>query len=1015
MDQFGYVGLSASIKIRAERFRYMIEPIVFPMYPKVNTWTTWIAAVDDTALARQNNARFHWTISLTNYDSIQISGADSSILKLRWSGVVSNTIGVSAMDNSNNTSPSYLQNIFVRRYGPSIKITTTKPLNSKTTDQIRITASAIDSNIDGTVTTGTIKRIIWQRMGNNSVKDSTTDSTWQISSNNPDTFEVYAWAQDIDGYLSQPDSIQIMIRAYRPYIMPAMPNITVYKNSSVGFKVSGHVSDPTAVMEKYLWDFDGSGTWDDSSTTDSITHPFLNAGKTTVIVKCRDNNNMESIPDTFFVTVSAGAPARPVMTHDTAWLNDSALYKIVSHAMNPNAKLKTCYVKWDAASSFAAFPQTSDTAKISYAYNSPGLQQVSYFVMDDINESSDTVTGSVMVHSGMPTVKSVSIDSALSKIFINDMLHFTVQGFDTNGRIDSIQVSWTGKASAFTQTLPAIGSAATFAKAFGSSGADTILFRVYDNDKLTADTTVSIFVRQGKPVITSIATDTPSTRIFTGLPVKFTVSGGDTNGSIAVVKVAWNNDTTAWSAMTLTNGVGISSNTFTQAQTGTRQIRFRVIDNDGLSRDSVLTVLVHTGKPKVLTFTPDSAVFIKRAYTYTISAIDTNGNVASYFVSWDGGTFTPATGTSTPGTSTATLTQTLTSAGKHPVLVYVKDNDGLYSDTLKDTIVVRLCAPVISRISIDTTGNNIFVGDSRTFSVSARDTNGFVRKIYFNWDGGAGATPAAVDSIVIPLTRNLASIDTFFQHVYDTTMSSPPSRIIRVWARDDDSIVSTSTKDTTIAVRLGRPVLWGDKGDTLWIPIANGPGTYYMHVNTIDTNGINSMPVNWYWNSTNTLIGATISQADSVPIDILQGLSPFPIGSGQARYIFARDNDSLIGYNITGIGHPFIVYADSAPPAPTISYSKVNGQIQIGWLGKDAKDGNGTLFEILLKKGSAPANPDTLFNFKSGTTLSPGLNGYDFSYTFGPSGGAGTYYYQVVAKDARGSISYSTASFFIFP
>jgi len=125
--------------------------------------------------------------------------------------------------------------------------------------------------------------------------------------------------------------------------------------------------------------------------------------------------------------------------------------------------------------------------------------------------------------------------------------------------------------------------------------------------------------------------------------------------------------------------------------------------------------------------------------------------------------------------------------------------------------------------------------------------------------------------------------------------------------------------------------------------------------------------------------------------------------------VSVRDTDGLMAKN------SFQIYADSAPPAPVTTVAKVGGQIQIGWLGKDTKDGNGTLFEILLKNGSAPALMDTLIGFRSGTTLSPGLDGYDFSYTFTPSGGAGTYYYQVVAKDARGSVSYNTANFFIFP
>jgi hypothetical protein len=1003
VDQYGNAGTPSSIPIRAQNFTYLIKPVSFPTVVKAKTLTLWIAGLKNPTDSLKKGSHYRWSVYPANYSTIELDGPDSGTLKLNWADFANTTISLWVVDSANhNESAIYSQSVTAKRFAPSIKFTNSRPYSRKTIDVIDLTVSAADSNSDGT-----ISKILWERKGKSPAKDTSTDSSWQFSYTYPDTFEAYAWAIDNDGFVSQPDSIQVMVKAFRPYFQTFIIDTSGFLNDTMHFTAIGNVSDSTSKIVKYLWSFSNNGMWTDSAATGAIAHAFSSPGIKTVVVKCRDNNNLESAPDTFSVTISTGAPIASSMKPDTVWIDDDTLYTITAQA-NPTTTLKQWVVQWDALGPW----DTVTTDTLRHAYASAGLKQLTYFVIDKNGTVSNSVNKSITVLLGAPSITSVGIDSALSKIFINDSLHFTVHGFDPNGAIDSIKVSWTGDTnfSAVNKTIQ--GNASVFTNAFATSGAKQIRFRVYDDDGLSKDTILSINVQLGKPLVSSISLDTPSTKIFINQAVKYTVTGHDGNGRIDSIKVSWINDSTAFTQKLVATS---DAATFTYAftTTGPKQIRFRVYDNDGLTADSVFAVLVHLGKPKVLSFTPDSAVFIKRAYTYTVNAIDTNGTVSSFYVSWDGGAFAQATNSATSGV--ATLSQTLTSAGKHSVLVYVKDNDGLYSDTLKDTIVVRLCAPVISHVSGDTLGNNIFVNDKRTFYVSARDTNGFVRKIYFNWDGGTGATPVAVDSIVIPLSRNLASIDTFFQHVYDTTMSSPPSRIVRVWARDDDSIVSTGTKDTTISVRLGRPVLWGDKGDTLWIPIANGPGTYYMHVNTIDTNGINSMPVNWYWNSTNTLTGATISQVDSVPIDILQGLSPFPIGSGQARYIFARDNDSLIGYNITGIGHPFFVYADSAPSTPTISYSKVNGQIQIGWLGKDAKDGNGTLFEILLKKGSAPANTDTLFNFKSGTTLSPGLYGYDFSYTFGPSGGAGTYYYQVVAKDARGSISYSTVSFFIFP
>jgi hypothetical protein len=870
MDQFGYVGLSASIKIRAQRFRYAIEPIVFPMYPKVNTWTTWIAAVNDTALARQNNARFHWTISQTNYDSILITGADSSILKLRWSSAVSNTISVSAMDDSNNTSPSYLQNIFVRRFGPSIKITTTKPLNAKTTDLIRITASAIDSNIDGTVTNSTIKRIIWQR-DDNSVKDSTADTAWQIASISPDTFEVYAWAQDTDGFLSQPDSIQIMVRAYRPYIQPLMANSTVYIKSSVGFKVSGHVSDPTAVMAKYLWDFDGNGAWDDSSATDSITHSFSNPGKTMVIVKCRDNNNMESIPDTFFVTVSTGAPQRPAMKPDTVWIVDNTVYTITSKAMNPNAVLKQWVVRWDTGGLW----ETDTAAAIRHAYLSAGLKQVTYYVKDNNGISSDTVKDTVMVLPGAPWVASITIDSALSKIFINTTLHFTVHGFDPNGQIDSIKVSWTGSASAFTQTLPASSNAATFAHAFIASGPDTLRFRVIDNDGLPADTVFPIFVRKGKPVITSI--------------------------------------------------------------------------------------------------TPDSVIFINDARRFFISTYDTNGTVDSIKIDNGSGAFGLFVKT-TGNLDTLKRTFGLLQAGTRTIRVIAKDNDGLLSDTARDTVTVRLGTPVVDSMQVPAT---IWINDTNTYQIVAHDTNGTIVKYYFDWtNSGTWQDSSTTGSAQGHF--NAAGADS-----------------VRFGVMDNDTLLTISKKK--IMVHLGVPRVWNPGGDTMFV-VTPTVGNYNLHISAFDTNGTFSQ---FYWSAASPYDTTSAIKTDSV---MSQYISTNDINLGYKMAVFGKDDDGNMA------GDTFWLYPDAPPPAPTINAVAGTDSVTIYWLGKDVKDGNMTQYRVLLHNNSEPDSTmaaDILSNWKSGYRLSNLLQ-FDFMLKVKVAHSVNLYYYQVQARDARGSVTSST-------
>ena len=879
VDQYNNVGAPVSKPMRARNFAYVVQPIAFPLYPKINTWTTWIAAVKDTALARQKNAHFHWTINPVNYDSIRITGADSSTLELRWSGIFSTTISVIDTDNFNDICAPYSQSVSVRRYAPSIKFMNIGPLNEKTTDTIKLIVSAIDSNIDGTITNSTIQKVLWQRTGKVSAKDSTNagDTTWKIVSVNPDTFDVYARARDNDGFLSQPDTIQVIVKAYRPFIQPLMQDMTIFIGSPVRFKVYGNVSDTSAKIAKYLWDFDGNGTWDDSTAFDTITYKFTAQGKTTVIVKCRDNNNLESVPDAFVVTISTGAPAKPAMKPDTAWIFDNTLYTITSKAMNPNAHLVQYGVQWDAGGLWENGSSwvTDTMAFMHHAYTTAGLKQVAYYVKDNNGFSSDTVNDAVIVRLGAPSVAAVTMDSLPTKIFIRDSLHFFVHGSDTNGQIDSIKVAWNGDTAFNAVNKSVQGDSAVFAMAFATSGA--------------------------------------------------------------------------------------------------KQVRFRVYDDDGLSADSVFSLFVRLGRPKVLAFTPDTAVFIKDNYAYTISAIDTNGTVASYWVAWDNAAFGQIGGT---GVTTA---KALTTAGKHPVAVYAKDNDNLYSDTLRDTVNVRLAAPVIDSMHVPFIA---WINDDSTYRVIARDTNGTVSQYYFDW------------------TNSGAWQDSNATGIIQAHFSTSGAKTIQIGVRDDDGNVTTSTKQIT--VHLGAPRVWNPGGDTMFVVAPSGGGKIRLDISSMDSNG--TIP-NYYWDyygpNFDTLDGGIIK--NSTPFDTLQVLPP-SMNNAMKMAVFGKDDDGNVA------GDTFWLFPDAPPPAPTLHDAETVDSVTIYWKGKDVKDGDQTQYRVLVHNNNEPDSAipaDILSNWKSGY-LASDLSQYDYMFKFKVAHSANLYYYQVHARDARGSITSST-------
>jgi type II secretory pathway pseudopilin PulG len=226
----------------------------------------------------------------------------------------------------------------------------------------------------------------------------------------------------------------------------------------------------------------------------------------------------------------------------------------------------------------------------------------------------------------------------------------------------------------------------------------------------------------------------------------------------------------------------------------------------------------------------------------------------------------------------------------------------------------------------------------------------------------------------------------------------------------------SSTFADTVTVRLAAPVLWGDAQDTVWVIINNGPGFYYVHVNSEDTNGLldtlrtpyKRMPVMWYWDDMAGWKDSTTTDSVRHQFIALQ------VNRATPWVVQAKDDDGLIRGNVTG--NPFIVFADSAPPAPAVTFSIGAGGGIINWRGKDVKDGNQTKYEILLKKGTTdPVEPtDIISQYIAGSSYAAAtVGGFDFSYSF-ITQGTGEYHCQVIAKDARGTISKSTVVIFAY-
>jgi hypothetical protein len=205
-------------------------------------------------------------------------------------------------------------------------------------------------------------------------------------------------------------------------------------------------------------------------------------------------------------------------------------------------------------------------------------------------------------------------------------------------------------------------------------------------------------------------------------------------------------------------------------------------------------------------------------------------------------------------------------------------------------------------------------------------------------------------------------------------------------------------------VRLAPPVLWGDGSnkDTLWVPITNGVGTSHPYTMTIHNQDTNGTIQRFYWSEDGSFDSTTaIKTADS---NRTRTFSQLELLGGIPTWVYGRDDDGLVR------GGDFIVYADSAPPAPTFfNQGTSTDSVVFKWEKKqDTHDGLKTKLQIYISQGTTSTPSTPLFSSTLPTLDDPRIGSETvggipcFTYKFKcPFSGAGRW--SVMLQDARGS------------
>jgi hypothetical protein len=972
VDRFGYRGEAVSARIVVRPFEYSLAGVAgsFPETIIAKHRATWKVAVNNPAKLSANGGAYYWKLVAGGVE-IDTSGTLLDSFSATVADSVLTTISVQVKDTLDGSSPLQSSAVLVRIFKPTFKFEKENDV-TRISKLLELKAHCFDSNPDGA-----IDSVFWDTNNDGKIDIENRDSTIFVSSAEATTLTVVGYARDNDGNYSAPDTMHIEVRSDRPSFNKPANDTIVYINSRVTLQVSAVSGVSNVPITTYFWSLRGAVTFDAVTTGPSYERAFSTEGRCTVTVTCRDADSlMSENADTFVVTVSRGNPAVFWIKPDSAWIFDTVTYTVGAREINPNGRLDSFFVQWEPGGAFEA----RKDSLFRHCYGTAGTKRLALVAKDNFGFPSDTAHDSVIVNLSRSVVDSIRADST---VFVLDARTYTVYSHATHGTTDSCRVFWNGASSSAQKT-----GVFTHVYGTGEAGVRAIKSVVLNGGGVWSDTfTQNVTVRLGKPVVTGIAVDTAKDSIFINDLRTFTITASDTNGTVDSIMVdSGNGAFGAWHRMPA--GPFSFSRAFSRQEAGSRTIRAIVKDNDGIASDTFLySFMARLGRPRMLGITKDSAaVFIRDPVTYTLSASDTNGVIKDWYLAWDSiDGFRQV-----PGGKVQTA---FLNPGVRSVRAYAIDDDSLSSDTLTWQLVVRQGSPVVDSVRIDTSGNNIFVKDMRTYRVFCRDTNGSVRMIYAAWNNGASPD----DSVSVNIAGGGFGT---ISHAYDTSLAG--GTVVRFWVRDNDSVWSTA-KDTAIAVRLGAPLLWGDApaatGDTVWTIIDNGAGKpYRVRVSHYDTNGTIGK---YYWNEADSTLGR-----QTATDTIMRNFSVLEINRGFPMWIYGRDDDGLTR------GGKFIVFADSAPPAPVFLNPPLGDMtgLTLRWINDDVKDKDETYFQIMIGYGAGALPTTILQPYKQGKDHI--RSGSEYRFTFTPS--SPSFSIKIVAKDARGTTSESVVQTFSY-
>ncbi len=1076
INQYKFAGPAVGIYLSVVRSAYLLSAMdaQFPSHVAARDSVRFEVTIDKPAQLADNKGIYTWTIDSGSVTIFNKTGPQLTSIDYFFPDSGRYGINVIARDTTGDASNLFGKLVTVHRYAPRCwfdKREKTLFLSQK--DTVRLNYSDA-LNPDGS---GEVVGVYWDLNGDNLFEIVHDKNPLMILPQEITTtvgaYVIRAYVKDNDGFSSAVDSLTINVISSAPYKSGSLSDTAILVGSQLTVKSLFKVSEGQPAIQRHFWILNSAIMMPE--TTDILTRTFNSVGIDTVIVSCINKSGVYSPSDTFCVfIVSEKKPVVYSMKPDTVWIKDDTTYTINGTSLKNGVPIVAYNIAWNLGDTFMHFTsstvkrqytyagihvakiyivdrdaQASDTVydtvlvrkgapqcdsivpdvsptdifvkkpqtyaiwshdtngtveyakilwkngdtsaakgpqtaqgKTSFSYTFPisdaGACSLKAVTQDEDGFWSDTCRLSFQVRLGKPVVRSVRKDSVIT---IESKKRYTVNAKDSAGGIDSFFISFNNGAVYRAMKDSMIDTQ------FTSVGKRYIKAYVKNDRGIPSDTlkdSVNVESYQSSIKNVRILVDAAKDNIYVSDSRIFTVNGIDSLGKVAMVLFAWKENIPFYDTAKAANDTTFTiDKSFNIADTAIKNIRVRLINDRAQIRDSLYAISIRLCKPVVDSISPRT-VIVNDDTTFVIAARDTNGTVDTVIVDWDDQTPVERKARGEAIKHKFAITQ----SGTRRIKMVARDDDRIFSDTCVFPITVRLCKPVVDSLSPRT----VWVGDDTTFAVFGRDTNGTIDSFLINW---GDLTPPSRHARTDPV-----------KHKFPITQSGV--RTARVFAKDNDGIWGDSSI-SSISVRLGKPWVkkvpnndtmhWSDTlpgdNDTMVCPFRSGLTTIAVGVG--DSNGTVKKV---FWDVNNGMAtnsaATTIWATNSLAKDTVYRIK-----------VWCMDEDSVISDTMRFFVLPHI------PPPQITSLNYDGGYGRIFWDGKDASDGDATLYRVIMKKSGTDSIlvSDEIngcaqcysVGFKTGFDSGhQGSLNFDWSQVVSQMAPSGNYWYKIYMRNSKG-------------